>query len=233
VERAASGVHSGRTQAVLHLDVEDRWTLDQLGPLLVRLDRVYKRVSGILAASSIPYLDRNRAEAERLRAVLPGVLMHFGRSSGHHQEYVQFIEEQPRPEGNLGALMSRVEDAVSQVGDVSTLYVRGIEIHSPGWVEVTGAMNPLTIIADFITENRRITVERVRSRWEVEGKERELLQKTVQALSERGAFDTSESKDQLLDWYMYYAATRVLPELEELALNHQVTRVYLTAEQSA
>jgi hypothetical protein len=221
-------------RAVFHMDVSDGWTMEDFAQLLSRVDYTYARLNGFFTLEG-PRRKDLYSEAERLAGAPRRARKALQEKGLPIEEGFLEVVESTVGSGtgqSFQDFMRALEQDILQYRGDTALEVRGIQIHSPGFVEAIGALNPLKVITDFITENRRINLDRYQGQLDRDVKIRELGQRTVQALIERGAFDHGPEQQKLLEFYVYYSETRPLREMQVLASDPRIEDVYVEEELS-
>jgi len=116
---------TGTHVGVLRVDTEGRWPVDHFLGLLGRLDGGYTDAGHFLQIARAPQL-------------------------------LEEIVQEEREKHGEDELDRAVRRHIRHLGDPSVpqLLLKSVEHHSPGWVEVLGAWNPLKVVADFISQWR-------------------------------------------------------------------------------
>jgi len=167
--------------ATIRANVADEWLLADFGRDLISLETAYLRVAAFLYADD--------SFETRRRVLLSSELELAEWSARHITDAEEGVEERGRVRPpKLTSTMSRLLREVE--GELPPLRLATIRIASPGFVEAVAELNPLKVVADFVThwreENRLRTAQTTEAetrRRELDLRERELQLKALSELS--------------------------------------------------
>jgi hypothetical protein len=194
---------SGKTNlGSLRLQVEGFWSVGEFQSLLFTLDDVYKRVATVMTLGQLLRHEQQRNddfESEKNWQRADWSLSElYGGIMGKENLYIQPF--------------SRVIVAIQPY--VPPLGVDAVRLESPGWLQVIGNLNPLKVIADFI------------SKWRAENTKRLQIRTTAETERERFHTESAHERERMLRAF----ALEVVRELPEGQRVHHASRLAEIAE---
>ncbi len=197
--------------AGFRLEILGAWTVEEFQSLLVTINNAYKRIAPIMLLWELIREEkrRNNALGEENRRDQQDWHWHV---LYHGSEYYGFPERPLRFRHSISDVLTVV------LPFVVPLDIDGIKLESPGWVQVIGNLNPLKVIADFI------------SKWRAENTKRLGIQKASETERERIRTEAAIERERLRKGFVLEVLRQMpsdltgtaadrLPEMIEHAIN--------------
>jgi len=189
-------MNNGENRAILHLELNGRWTLKEMAECFQSLRYIHASIDVILqevTRDTYPHRRDDRyfsAPPKRLsfrdwifyRLIYPGWRTATGSAERPLFEYYQWHREY----------------TLSHVWSSDDLFLEAIQLGSPGWADVLGKLNPLVAIKDYLVLFRDWREEQRRLALENQFLENRVLQAKITVLREVG-FSETEIKDFVKD----------------------------------
>ncbi|MBX9692900.1 MAG: hypothetical protein K2Z81_10990 [Cyanobacteria bacterium] len=196
-------------QGVLHIEVADDWSVKDFSELLITLDYVYTHL-GTFHKISDDFDQRIRAFVGDFRYFHKYHPMEFGPSrilwqTDREQLFTPLINAATRANG--------------------ALVLRAIEMHSPGWIDVAGAVGVLKLIRDLYIAYRKDQTERLRIESNERIEEKKATAEVLKALAQREDILSHVDVGQLMDHFI--EDTREQPErkIKMLSLDLRIAKL--------
>ena len=193
--------------ASLRLQIEGSWSVEEFQSLLLTLDDVYKRVATVMTLGELLRQEQRQNEnlqkEERYDRIDWSLSELYGGTVYPYGKEGFYVEREP---------FSRVVAGVQPF--VSPLGVDAIRLQSPGWLQIVGNLNPLKVIADFI------------SKWRTENTKRMQIKTTTDTERERFHTESALERERMLRGF----ALELLRQLPEGQRAHHAGRLAEVAE---
>ncbi len=178
--------------ASLRLQIEGSWSVEDFQSLLQTLDDVHKRVATVMTLGEL--LRRERRHNDELQKMERHDQMNWSWTELYHGSMYRYsnegiqLQREPFPR-----VIAGVQPFVPPLG------VDAIRLESPGWLQIVGNLNPLKVIADFI------------SKWRAENTKRLQIKTTADTERERFRTESAQERERMLRGF----ALEVLRQLPE------------------
>jgi hypothetical protein len=193
--------------ASLRLQIEGSWSVEEFQSLLLTLDDVYKRVATVMTLGELLRQEQrqngNLQKEKGYDRVDWSLSELYGGTAYPYSKEGFYVQREP-----FSRVIAGVQPFVSPLG------VDAIRFQSPGWLQIVGNLNPLKVIADFI------------SKWRTENTKRMQIKTTSETERERFHTESALERDRMLRGF----ALEVLRQLPEGQRGHHAGRLAEVAE---
>lgn len=178
--------------AALRLQIEGSWSVEEFQSLLLALNDVYQRVAAVMTLGDLLRQEEQRNEALLKRERLDQMdwswsTLYWGTDSPYGRGEF-FLQREP-----LSRVIAGVQPLVLPLG------IDAVRLESPGWVQIIGNLNPLKVMADFV------------SKWRAENTKRLQISTMAQTERERTQTEGALERERMLRGF----ALEVLRQLPE------------------
>jgi len=190
----------------LRLRIDGSWSVEEFQSLLFTLNDVYKRVAAVMTLG-----DLIRREQQQNAAFLEKELrerVNWFWSDLYWSPYERYYPYERFGQEPLPRVLAGIQPLVS------SLDIDAIKLQSPGWLQVIGNLNPLKVIADFI------------SKWRAENTKRLQIKTTAATERERVHSESALERERMLRAF----ALEVLRQLPDDQRGHHANRLAEVAE---
>lgn len=190
---------------VIQFSLMANWSVRDLATWLENIELAYKRLNAFLLLDAFDYYEW------------------VTRVCSHEARYVSI---EPHEEYGIGRKSNRYLENLVSVAERKTqsLNVSQIRIASPGIAEMIGNLNPLKVIADFITAWRRENTVREENRLRHQRESAETLCQILEKLYKRAEFEWAEDSQEE---FIKYTMAAAISALEGLAKDLRIESVSL------
>jgi hypothetical protein len=196
--------------SALRIEIEGSWSVEDFRGLLLTLSDIYERLGTLMVLGDLLRQEERPLEPSQ---------DYEGRDKGQDRTwwnlYIGYIYSWAPNAVRVGREpLPKVLDAVRPF--VFPLSIDAVRMESPGWIQVLGNLNPLKVVADFI------------SRWRAENTKRIQIQTTADVDRERLRSQIAQDQERMRRAF----ALEVLHQLPESARQHAAERLAEIAEHS-
>ena len=194
-----------KSLGVLNFKVNGKWSIGDFVTWLSNADSAYARLNAFLFIS--PEFDRKIHEVSF--------------------ETRRIIHRLPEPYIVRGKEYSEVFTSLvgAALRKAHPLELKKINISSPGTMEFLGSLNPLKVIADFITAWRAENTARTEMERQYATEEMRIKADLMKSLIERADKLTQEGAIQFLEAFIKFALDESLDKLKEIGRDLRITAV--------
>jgi len=140
-------------RSALRIAIDGEWSCQEFGAFLEQTNDVYRRLNSVFVLRQAP--DQEAALNDSLLERSPGDDRDFSW-------YLQFFGfRRSFPEGTIGTDIPAYSQLIELSNSVVVpLQVDAISYASPGWIQLIGNLNPLKVLADFVSKWRAENTKR-------------------------------------------------------------------------
>jgi len=204
-------------QGLLRIKITDNWTVAEFAELLESLDYVYSHLNGFVRISDeFDQRIRSYVGDSRLMHKYPPFEFGYPRNLLVHSDVESLFEP----------LLAGARRAAGE------LSIKSVELHSPGWLELLGALPVLTLIGNFYIKYRQDETERKRidANAQIEKTKSNVEQSKVDAdvlksLLEREQQLTRAEVGELMEQYIDLTREKPITKLKRLVTDSRIQEI--------